>query len=125
MDRTLSIPLEPQTSAYGEAFEHWVVLEFKKNISYKRLDWELSYLRTKDDVEIDLIIDRPGLSNLQIEIKSKSKVIEADAKSLETLGRDLDKKAERWLLSNDKLERKFGSTRAVHWMKGVELIFGL
>ncbi len=26
LDRTLSLPLMPQTSAYGEAFEHWVIL---------------------------------------------------------------------------------------------------
>lgn len=38
IDRTLSAPLEPQTSAWGDAFEHWVFLEFRKNISYKRLE---------------------------------------------------------------------------------------
>jgi predicted AAA+ superfamily ATPase len=123
LDRTLSVSLEPQTSAYGDAFEHWVILEFKKAISYRRLDWELSFIRTKDGVEIDLIVDRPGNARLLVEIKSKTKVTAADAKALETLGDDLDGKAERWLLSNDPLEQKFGKTRAMNWQVGLGKIF--
>ena len=123
LDRTLSISMEPQTYAWGDAFEHWVILEFKKNISYCRLDWELSYLKTKEDVEIDLIVTRPGDKTLLVEIKSKDKVNESDAKSLETLGKDLDPRATRWLLSNDDLEQTFGGTRALHWRKALEELF--
>jgi predicted AAA+ superfamily ATPase len=123
LDRTLSVELLPQTFAWGDAFEHWVILEFVKNISYQRLDWAMSYIRTKDDVEIDLIIERPGVKNLFIEIKSKNLVDESDAKSLETLGRDTDPKAEKWLLSNDPLEHKFGQTRAIHWQKAIHELF--
>lgn len=123
LDRTLSVSLEPQTSAFGEAFEHWVILEFRKNISYARLDWQLSYLRTKDNVEIDLIVERPGDSTLLVEIKSKTTVVERDAKALETLGHELENNAEKWLLSNDPLEQSFGTTKAFHWRKAVELLF--
>lgn len=123
LDRTLSVSLEPQTSAWGDAFEHWVVLEFKKQISYKRLDWEMFYIKTKEDVEIDLIIDRPGQKKLFVEIKSKSKITEKDAKSLETLGKDLDSKSERLLLSNDLLEQRIGGTRALHWQQGLTELF--
>lgn len=123
LDKTLSVDLLPQTSAFGEAFEHWVILEFYKNISYHRLDWELSFARTKDDLEIDIIVKRPGDANLMIEIKSKERVLERDAKSLESLGRDLDPKAERWLLSNDPLQQKFGKTRAFHWQDALNELF--
>ncbi len=123
IERTLSVELLPQTAAWGDAFEHWVILEFIKNASYHRLDWRFSYVRTKDDVEIDLIIERPGEKNLMIEIKSKSRVMESDAKSLETLGKDLDPKAEKWLLSNDPIERKIGTTRALPWKKGLMELF--
>jgi predicted AAA+ superfamily ATPase len=125
LDRTLSVPLLPHTSAWGDAFEHWVILEFKKYLTYARLDWEMSYIRTKDDVEIDLVLDRPGERKLLVEIKSKDRVSEADAKPLETLGTALDDKAERWLLSNDPIEQRFAGTRAIHWQKALqELFFG-
>lgn len=123
LDRTLSVELLPQTYAWGDAFEHWVILEVLKSVSYRRLDWSLSYLRTKDDAEIDLIIERPGKPMALVEIKSKSKVVAADAKALESLGPDVDQKAERLLLSLDPLEARFGKTRALHWQKGLEALF--
>jgi predicted AAA+ superfamily ATPase len=115
LDRSLSVPLQSGTSAWGDAFEHWVILEFKKLISYRRYDWELSYLRTKDDVEIDLIVDRPGMKRLLIEIKSSERIVERDAKALETLGKEVDPEAERWILSNDPVEQRFGGTVARFW----------
>ena len=124
LDKTLTVELLPQTVAYGEAFEHFVILEIVKNISYNRLDWELSYLRTKNDQEIDLIIDRPGQNRILIEIKSKKVVLESDAKSLETLGNDVDSKAEKFIFSQDPLSRSFGKTKALHWQEGVVMLFG-
>ncbi len=38
--------------------------------SYLRRQYKFSYLRTSDDVEIDLIIERPGEPTIYIEIKS-------------------------------------------------------
>ena len=123
LDRTLTVELLPQTFAWGDAFEHWVILEFVKGCQYKRLDWTLSYLRTKDDVEIDLSVERPGDRELLVEIKSKSRVDAADAKSLETLGADINPKAERWLLSCDPLTRSFGKTTALYWRDGLKRLF--
>ena len=119
---TLSVKLLPQTSAFGSAFEHWIILEIIKNSSYRRLDWKFSHLRTKNNREIDLIIERPE-GFLLMEIKSKNFVKEEDTKPLESLGRDLDLKAERWLVSNDPLERQFGSTRALFWETALRELF--
>jgi uncharacterized protein len=123
LDKTLSVELLPQTVAWGEAFEHFVILEIQKNISYQRLDWTLSYVRTKDDQEIDLIIERPGKKTAMIEIKSKSCVLESDAKTLENLGYDIDSKADKYIFSLDPLARNFGKTMALHWVQGVEVLF--
>jgi uncharacterized protein len=123
IEKTLSVELLPQTFAWGDAFEHWVILEFIKGARYNRLDWTFSYLRTKDDVEIDLIVSRPGQEELFVEIKSKSFIDASDAKSLETLGKDLNPKAEKWLLSCDPLQRTFGTTTALHWQDGLKILF--
>ncbi len=61
---------------------------------------------------------------LYMEIKSKQRVTAADASSLETLGRDTDPKAEKWLLSTDDLEQQFGQTRAMPWRKALTRLFG-
>lgn len=125
LEKTLSVELLPQTYAWGDAFEHWVILEFVKLAQYKRLDWSFSYLRTKEDVEIDLIVNRPGERELFVEIKSKKLVDASDAKSLETLGHDTNPKAEKLLLSCDPLARSFGRTKAIHWQDGLRQVFGL
>lgn len=62
LEGRLSVPLSPSTSEYGEAFESWFVNECFRLNSYREPDFQFSYLRTKDDVEIDLIIERPDRS---------------------------------------------------------------
>jgi predicted AAA+ superfamily ATPase len=120
IEKTLKVSLVSSTSAFGDAFEHWVILELIKINEYLRLDWKFYYLKTKDDLEIDLVIERPGQPLLLIEIKSKSKVEASDAKALLLLGEDLDPKAEMVLLSQDNLEQKFEKVRAVHWRNYIE-----
>jgi hypothetical protein len=71
-----------------------------------------------------MIIDRPGMKNLMIEINSTDRVSKDDAKSLLTLGNDLDRKAEKWLISCDPLEHKFENVRVLHWQKAVKELFG-
>ncbi len=120
LERTTSVPLLPQTSAFGNAFEHWVVLEFIKLAKYLVLDWEFFYLLTKDGQEIDLIVTRPGRPILLVEIKSKEKVSDLDAKILENLGNEFSSPTEKWLLSRDPLPQKFGSTKAFFWKDALE-----
>ena len=122
LDKTLTVELLPQTSAWGEAFEHWVILEFVKNISYSRMDWEVSYLQTKNGLEIDLVIERPGLPLLLIEIKSTEKVTQEDFKALELLGKDLPP-SEKWVLSRDPLEQSFGNGWAFQWEQAIHKLF--
>jgi hypothetical protein len=62
-------PLVLGNSYYGEVFEHYVILEAIRLANYFNLDYRFSYLKTKDDAEVDLIVDRPGKPHLFIEIK--------------------------------------------------------
>lgn len=120
LNGTLRNSLVPATSAYGEAFEHFLILEFHKLSSLLRLDWKFSYLNTKDQGEIDLIIERPDGPPLLIEMKSKTRVVEADAKALETLADIVDPKGVRLLISQDPLRQKFGQTTAMFWREALE-----
>lgn len=115
LERTMRVPLLPQTAAFGDAFEHWVILEFLRLSKYHALDWEFSYLQTKEGAEIDLIAIRPGEPLLLIEIKSKEIVSKEDAKILEALEDSFDEPVEKWLLSRDPLAQTFGNTQATYW----------
>ena len=122
LDKTLEVKLVPGTSAYGEAFEHLVVLELYRNIRYFKPDWELSYLLTKDGAEIDLILSRPGLSTVLIEIKSKTLVDVHDARHLLHFQPDFPG-CDLMLLSLQQTLRSIGDVRAIHWQEGIAELF--
>jgi predicted AAA+ superfamily ATPase len=91
LEKTLGIPMITHSSHYGSIFENFIILEVKKFIESHRLEWSLSYLRTRDDVEIDLVVSRPQRAPLLIEIKSTKKVTDSDIASLLSLGSSIDK----------------------------------
>ncbi len=122
LNRTLSVPLLPQTTAYGDAFEHYVILEIYRLVSYFHPEYRLSFLRTKDDEEIDLIIDRPGQPLLSIEIKSATSLVEEDLKKYSSLTSGLPE-CEAVCFYNGQTEKLYGSTRLIPWAEGVKRYF--
>jgi predicted AAA+ superfamily ATPase len=118
LDRTLDVKLTPGTAAYGDAFEHLVIIEIYRLCNYKKPDYSLSYILTKDGAEIDLVVERPGHPTALVEIKSKSVVDDRDCRHLENFKRDFHE-PDLFLLSNDPHEQKIGSVRAMHWQKGI------
>ena len=89
LERTLEQDLHPRTWAFGQAFEHFIILEAIRLSSYFQPDWRFSYLRTKDDAEIDLIVDRPGRPTALIEIKSTDQVKKEDVATLRRFQKDM------------------------------------
>lgn len=82
IERKLTISPKSSTTEFGHSFEAWFINECFRLNSYGELDLKFSYLRTKDDVEIDLIVEKPDGSTLLIEIKSADKIDERHVKSL-------------------------------------------
>jgi len=70
---------------FGRAFEHFVLNEVRAYISYKRLDYPISYWRTSSGFEVDLII---GNMDLAIECKSTREIRTADLKGLRALNEE-------------------------------------
>ena len=65
LERTLDVPLNAGTYEYGKAFEHFVVTQIVHLAQYRYPDWRFSYLQTGAGVEIDLLIERPGLPTVR------------------------------------------------------------
>jgi len=114
LNQNLTIPLRPQTTEYGNAFETWFVNECLRRISYLENDYKLSYLRTKDDVEVDLIIDRPGKSPILVEIKSTDSVDDRHLRSLKHFADDFPE-SDLICVSRDSKDRLVGSIRVIPW----------
>ena len=122
--RQLEIPLKPGTHAYGNAFEHYVITEIIRLSSYLRHQYKFSYLRTINDVEIDLIVERPGKSTLYIEIKSTSNVTPEMLTFFKKIAEDAGQ-VEALCLSNDPYTKKFGNVLALPWQAGIKKIFDI
>lgn len=120
--RTLGLPLLPQTSAFGDAFEQFVINEAVRLGSYFQSEYRFTYLRTKDDAEIDLIVERPGKPLLCIEIKSTATVKENDLSAFSKLTLDLGD-CEAVCLSNEKVSKRYGHVKVMPWAAGLKRYF--
>lgn len=118
LDRTLELPLHPGTYEYGKAFEHFVITQILHLSQYHRPDWRLSYLQTRSGVEIDLIIERPGLPVALIEIKSTEHVDERDVRNLARFAREFDDPL-ALCISREPARMHIGDVLCVHWLEAL------
>jgi predicted AAA+ superfamily ATPase len=116
LQKQLNIPVLPEMNTYGEAFETWFINECRWLNSYFDLDFEFSYLRTKDDVEVDLIITRPDGSQSLIEIKSAKHIAPEHLKHLKLLKSSFPK-ADFYCVSQVKFVQEIEGIKILPWMK--------
>lgn len=115
LDRTLSVPVVEGTYEYGRLFEQFIVNQLSHLVRYLYPDWQLSYLRSGSGAEIDLIIERPGLADVLIEIKSSARVGERDVR---VLGRFMPsfEFPLALLISRDPSRLNINGILCVHWL---------
>ena len=90
----------------------------------KEKDARFSYLRTKDDVEVDLIAELPGQRLAMIEIKSTRSVHADDIASVGRLARDLGD-AKPYCLSLDPVPKVIGGVTCLPWTQGIQDVLGI
>jgi len=123
LQNSLSANLVNKTTEYGNAFEHFFILEIiKMNLSLEKR-WKLSYLRVNDNQEIDLIVETKTKTFL-IEIKSSGKVDPDEVQKM-TYFKDSFPKAQFLFLSQDKNEFKDNGILCQHWLTGLEMLKNL
>jgi predicted AAA+ superfamily ATPase len=121
--RELKLDLVRGSSAYGKCFEHFIILEIFRSCEYLKNDFRLSYLRTKDDAEIDLIIERPGQSDFLLEIKSTHKVSADDTRTISQLRAAWDKPTEAAVWSLDPVSKTIDGVNCYPWQEGFARLF--
>ncbi len=116
LENRLQVPILPGNSEYGAAFENWVINELYRLNSYRELDYQLSYLRTKDNVEIDLVIERPGVPPLLVEIKSSDRIDSRHLSGLQNFQKDFPK-SEFFCVSRVEKAQKVGKIWILPWQE--------
>ena len=122
LNRTLNVPLLESTFEYGNAFEHFIILEIYKLLSYFHDEYRLFYLRTKNDVEIDLVVERPAKPLLLIEIKSSKQVRAEDLTSFIEITKEFTD-AEAVCFSRDSYKKKIENVTVYPWAEGIRKFF--
>ena len=118
LSEELNVSMNPRTFQYGHAFEQVVINEINRLQSYYRKDYRLSYLHTGAGVEIDLIIERPGMKRAAIEIKSTSTISVSDLRGLLSLGKDIPN-CELFCFSMDKVPKIIEGVQCLPWQAGL------
>jgi len=113
-----SQPLNESTYGYGKAFEHFIILEIFRLASYARKNWNFSYLKTSEDNEIDLIIERPGMPTALIEIKSSRMVQDKTIRTLNRFKGDFPG-SEAYIFSREVSARKKDGIEILPWQEGI------
>lgn len=119
--RQLLVEPHPSTGYYGELFEQLVVLEVYRQEQYANRDYRLSYMRTQDDTEIDLVIERPGKPLVLVEIKSTAECKLESLRGFHSLIADFPD-AECMIWSQDPRPQKMGRILALPWQEGLAAI---
>lgn len=117
----LRYPILPRTTDFGNAFEAWFIFECFARNQYLKKDYKFSYLRTKDDVEIDLIIQKPNGDELLVEIKSAPSPKVQDLKNLSTL-RGSFPKAQFFCVCRTNKKQKWENINILPWQVAFKML---
>lgn len=99
------------TPEFGKSFEHYILMELKAYQAYKNPEMPLYYWRTSTGQEVDFIL---GDMELAIEVKSSTRVHEADGKGLRVLQEE-QKVKKAIIISLEKEPKKINHLECLPW----------
>ncbi len=105
--------LNPGTTEFGTAFEHFVAMELRAYLSYRRIREPLTYWRTYSGTEVDFVIG----DTVAIEAKSATRVTDKHLRPLRSFAL-VAPEAERIVVSLDETNRiTDDGIRIIHWKR--------
>jgi predicted AAA+ superfamily ATPase len=122
LERTLNLKIEAHNFTYGKNFEQFIITQIFFLNSHLKCDFKFYYLKTKDGVEIDLIIDRANLPLILIEIKSTSTIDSTHLKSIKEIKSSLPGSL-AFCFSNDIFDREIDQIKVTNWKNGILELF--
>jgi len=123
LEGTLRQRLVPMTSAYGRAFEHFIITETIRLNSYYRADFNLYQYYTTAGGEIDLILSR-GREVFAVEIKSTDRIDLSDVSKIKQIASALKLKS-IYIVSRDPNKQVVDNVICLGWRDFFKEIFTL
>ncbi len=102
--------IDRNSDLFGRAFEHFIAMEIRAALSYKRVSDQLTFWRTRDKREVDFVIS----NKLAVEVKASQKISKREASGLIAIQEE-QKINHRCLVSFDPLARKEEGVRFLPW----------
>lgn len=102
--------IQPKTDLFGQAFEHFIAMEIRAWLDYRRVNKALSYWCSTHGAEVDFIIG----DDIAIEVKTTNQIHDKHLKNLNLLIEEGICK-HYIILSFDKMNRKKGLIDIMHW----------
>lgn len=119
LSNVLHLPLEKATFQYGKLFEQFIILEIYKLNLYFNKKFKLHYFQSKDGVEIDLVVERPGSKRKFIEIKSSNTIRSDKISNLISFSKEF-KETDCICLCQTEQESIVEGVRVLPWKKGIK-----
>jgi predicted AAA+ superfamily ATPase len=105
-----TVALDRNSNLYGSSFEQFIIMEVKAYLSYKRIKESISFWRSLNGQEVDILIGE----KTAIEVKSTGRVSPRDFKGLVALSEEGIFK-NFYLVSQDNISIKRDMVMAIHW----------
>src|SRR3990167_9114778 len=99
-----------QSDLFGKTFEHFIALELRAYLSYRRKHVTLSYWQAKNGQEVDFVIG----NDIAIEVKATNYAHEKHLKGLQAL---IEEKicSQYILVSQDPVKRRVDQIEIIFW----------
>jgi len=111
--------IAPKTDLFGQAFEHFIAMEIRAWLHYRRINKTLSYWCSTHGAEVDFIIG----DDIAIEVKTTHKIHEKHLKNLNLL-REENICKKYMMISFDEINRKTGCIDVLHWKTFLTRLWG-
>ncbi|HSO62302.1 MAG TPA: AAA family ATPase [Desulfobacterales bacterium] len=104
---------------FGKAFEHFILMEILAHRSYRELDYDLNFWRTKSGLEVDFIL---GRGEVAIEVKGSSRIDSSDLRPLKAFIQEYSP-GQAFVVCNERLPRVHEGIRILPWREFLKMLW--
>lgn len=102
---------EERGELFGQAFEHFVLMEIRAHSSYSELNYDINFWRTKSGLEVDFIL---GRGEVAVEVKGTSRVDNRDFNALIAFTEQYSPR-KSFIVCNEKTKRVHKGITVIPW----------